>query len=97
MKNSLFKMKGFPTHATSAFKQSTDDSKKIPVHSLSAALIGPDITKTQFNNASDNFRKENPGKSPVNNYKLFQKYLRNEGVTNPPDSINVMRTKKKTT
>ena len=96
--NGPFKMKGFPVHATSALRRSTDDSKKIPVHSLSAALIGhAGITKAQFSNATTNFKKENPDKNPVSEYNLFKKYLRNEGVTNPPDSINIMRGKKKTT
>jgi len=97
--NGPFKMKGFPVHDTSALKQSTDNkSKKPPVNTLENALVGTDdITKGQFNRALNNFKKENPGGNPVFEYNLLKKYLKNEGVANPPDSINVMRAKKKTT
>ena len=104
-----FKMKGFPVHATSALRQSTDEDKtkskftdskgnpvaesEMPVNTLENAVVGSGsgITNTMYRNANKKFKQENPTLNAVHNYKVFRRYLINEGGVNVPDSINSMR------
>tara|TARA_R100001443_G_scaffold102479_1_gene110662 strand:+ start:621 stop:908 length:288 start_codon:yes stop_codon:yes gene_type:complete len=66
---------------------------EMPVNTLENAIVGSGsgITNTMYRNAIKIFKQENPNLNAVHNYKVFRKYLIDEGGINVPDSINAMR------